>query len=201
MRSRQPHRSRRSAAVTLTGLVILVSSTSCSTGAVDADPSAPPASTLASTVSSASASSSPVAVPTPTAPAPRRGRAGEEAFARYVMKLWGTSLRADDAGPLLALAPKGGSCAGCRELATELGSRARDGWHVDFPGLLVRSVRVRPGAGGEATATARVGIPASDSYFDDGRFRSSNAAHPRATFTVRMRWTEGGYRLLGFGIA
>ena len=205
MRSR-PHRPLRARAATVVPLaVILLSSAGCSGGeqpdgqagpAPAASPSGP------STTTSGSPSAAPSASPAslPSRPAPRRGPAGQKAFARYVMALWGTSLRNDDARPLLALAPRGGSCAGCPGLAAELRTRSREGWYVDFPGLLVRRLAVAGGPA-ETVARARVDVPASDTYFSDGRYRSSNAAHPGATFTVRMRWVEGRYRLLGFTVA
>ena len=43
-------------------------------------------------------------------------------------------------------------------------------------------------------------IPESDSYQDDGSYRSTSPAHEDATFTVTMRLTKTGYRLVSFRV-
>jgi hypothetical protein len=117
------------------------------------------------------------------------------------MTAWSWSLRANDAGPLLAVSPsRKQPCRGCGPLEKELAQRAEDGWYVDFPGLSVDRTRLRRD-GREVVATSKVDIPESDSFLDDGTYRSTNPAHPGATFVVRMRLTKGEYRLVSFSIA
>jgi hypothetical protein len=117
------------------------------------------------------------------------------------MAAWSWSLRANDAGPLLAVSPsRKQPCRGCGPLEKELAQRAGDGWYVDFPGLSVDRTRLRRD-GREVVATSKVDIPESDSFLDDGTYRSTNPAHPGATFVVRMRLTKGEYRLVSFGIS
>jgi hypothetical protein len=139
--------------------------------------------------------------PAPEVPKARKGPGGQKAFARYVMAAWAWSLRANDAGPLLDVSPsRKQPCRGCRPLEKELAQRAKEGWYVDFPGLTVESTKVRRG-GTDVVAASKVDIPESDSYLDDGSYRSTSPAHPGATFAVRMRWSKGGYRLVSFTIA
>lgn len=150
---------------------------------------------------SPSADSSASAVPDPPLPPKaRKGPEGQEAFARFVMEAWSWSLRTNDASPLLEVSPsRKQPCDGCRTLDRELDARAKEGWYVDFPGLTVASTRLRP-AGDTVVATAKVAIPESDTYQDDGSYRSTSPAHEDATFTVTMRLTKAGYRLVSFSV-
>jgi hypothetical protein len=150
---------------------------------------------------SPSADSSASAVPDPPLPPKaRKGPEGQEAFARFVMEAWSWSLRTNDASPLLEVSPsRKQPCDGCRTLDRELHARAKEGWYVDFPGLTVASTRLRP-AGDTVVATAKVAIPESDTYQDDGSYRSTSPAHEDATFTVTMRLTKAGYRLVSFSV-
>jgi hypothetical protein len=164
----------------------------------------------ASSGSSPSAATSPSPSPTasaepavPEAPAPpkaHRGPAGQKAFAQFVMDAWSWSLRSNDASPLLDVSPaRTRPCDGCKTLAKELAGRAKEGWYVDFPGLDVGRTRLRR-AGDTVVAASTVGIPQSDSYQADGSYRSTSPAHDDATFTVTMRLTRSGYRLVSFRV-
>jgi hypothetical protein len=116
------------------------------------------------------------------------------------MQTWSWSLRSNDSRPLSRLSPgRKQPCEGCRALARELARRDRQGWYVDFPGLDVGRTRLRP-EGDVVVATSRVDIPGSDSFYEDGGFRSSSPAHDDARFTVTMRWSKRGYRLLSFSV-
>lgn len=153
---------------------------------------------------SGSPSPSPSAEPSvpaaPEPPKPRKGAAAAKSFARFVMDAWSWSLRANDASPLLDVSPsRKQPCDGCAGLDKELSGRAKEGWYVDFPGLEVARTRLRK-AGDTVVATSQVGIPESDSYQDDGSYRSTSPAHQDATFTVTMRRTEDGYRLVSFRV-
>lgn len=46
-----------------------------------------------------------------------------------------------------------------------------------------------------------VAIPESDSYNEDGTYRSTNPAHPRDIFEVEMRYTSSGFELLSFRVS
>jgi hypothetical protein len=191
---------RPRAVAALTTVLLL---TGCTAGseeqAGDDAPSAPAVSSPAATPSETAPSTAPVVPEAPESPAWRRGAEGRRAFARYVMEAWGWSLRSNDAAPLLRASPRKSPCEGCGTLADELARRAKQGWYVDFPGVEVERVRLR-GSGDTVVATSRVDIPESDSFHEDGSFRSTNPAHQGATFTVRMRAVERGYRLLSFSI-
>jgi hypothetical protein len=115
------------------------------------------------------------------------------------MDLWAYALRTNDTAPLDALSGAR-ACAGCAALDRDLAARRRQGWAVDFPGVLVRTVSVRR-RGDVRVARAAVDIPASDSYDTDGRFRNTNPAHPGATFEVQMRYLDGKYRLIAFSVS
>ena len=52
--------------------------------------------------------------------------------------------------------------------------------------------------GGERVAQARVDVPASDSYNDDGTFRNTSPAHKGAEFLVQMRYVKSQWRLVSF---
>jgi hypothetical protein len=137
---------------------------------------------------------------TPAPPKARKGPAGQKAFARFVMDAWSWALRTNDASPLLDVSPsRRQPCDGCRALSRELAGRAKQGWYVDFPGLDVERTRLRR-AGDTVVAVSRVSIPESDSYNDDGSYRSTSPAHEDATFTVTMRSTEAGYSLVSFRV-
>ena len=154
-------------------------------------------SVASSTTPSAAAAS---ASETPAPPKARRSPAGQRAFARFVMDAWAWALRTNDASPLLDVsASRRQPCDGCRALSQELSGRAKEGWYVDFPGLDVERTRLRR-AGDTVVATSQVSIPESDSYNDDGSYRSTSPAHEDATFTVTMRSTKSGYRLVSFRV-
>jgi hypothetical protein len=197
----------RPAAALVTAVVLLVSG--CSGGSGDGSGDKPRAGRSVSPSASPSASSTTPssAEVAPTPPPARRGQKGERAFARYVTKVWGYTLRTNDPRPLTRLSPHGEPCRGCGDLARELRKRRTQGWAVRFPGVAVGSVKVTraPGkagkAGKEAVAVAKVDIPRSGSYNADGSFRNTNRAHPHATFEVLMRYTPTGYRLLSFTVS
>lgn len=169
------------------------------------EPSGSPSSSPASAASTPQAadeeqSPSSSASATPRPPKAGKGPNGQRAFARFVMDAWSWSLITNDASPLLAASPsRTKPCEGCRRLERELANRADEGWYVDFPGLTVGRTRLARD-GTTVTATTRVDIPESDSFFEDGTYRSSSPAHPDATFRVRMRLVDGDYRLLAFSV-
>lgn len=191
-------------------LLVLAPLASCSdggTGAASASGSARESASVGGpsgvSTDSTSASPSPAGPSSeapPPAPAYAAGPAGQRAFARHVVDLWGYALRTDDAHPLTALAPAHHPCAGCAALASTLRRRDQQGWSVDFPRVPVRKVTLHR-TGGDQVATAVVDIPQSDSYYRDGSYRNSNPAHPRARFTVRMRAVAKSYRLVEFSIS
>lgn len=159
--------------------------------------------------SSSTPTSSPTTTPAePTATAspepPKRPRSantprGRRDFAVFVVRSWGHALATNDAEVVTSLAPKGTACQGCRELRTELGKRKKQGWFVDFPGAEVDKVTASAGeTPGVWVATARISVPESRSYFEDGTYRNDNAAHPKVDFTVRMRHQAGRFVLLAF---
>lgn len=135
----------------------------------------------------------------PVAPAARNTPEGRKAFARFVVASWGYALRSNDASAVTELGPKR-PCQGCRDLQAELARRKRQGWHVDFPGAELRSLKVTTQDKAEKVyvATARVDLPASRSYYDDGSFRNENPAHDNRRFTVRMRFQDKRFVLLEF---
>jgi hypothetical protein len=173
------------------------------TGCSDGSPSAAgtPSASPSATASSAAPSPVPTVDPAPAAPALVHSRraAGQQAFARHVMDLWGYALRTDDPKPLAATAAGKQACGGCAPLARALASRRRHGWTVDFPGVTVRRVRLAA-QGGDRVARATVDIPASDSYTTDGTFRNTSPAHKGATFVVRMRYVRTQWRLVSFTV-
>ncbi len=174
----------------------------CSSGNGATQAAQPSASAAAPTPSTAGASDAAAQPPAaPEVPKARKGSRGQRAFARYVMSAWSWSLRTNDAGPLLEVSPsRKQPCRGCRPLEKELAKRAEDGWYVDFPGLSVDRTRLRRD-GTDVVATSKVDIPESDSFLEDGSYRSTSPAHRNATFTVRMRLSRGEYRLVSFGIS
>jgi hypothetical protein len=165
-------------------------------GSTHASPS-PDASASAGT----SAVADPPAVPAaPESPRAGKGRAGQRQFAQFVLAAWSWSLRSNDATPLLDASLGTEPCGGCTPLRKELRGRDAEGWYVDFPGLRVDRIRLRP-AGADVVAEARVGVPESDALNDDGSYRSTSPAHEDATFTVRMRLVKGDYLLVSFSLA
>jgi hypothetical protein len=173
-------------------------------GTPDARPDPASTSPTPSAATSPSPSAAPAAEPSvpaaPEPPKPRKGTAGQKAFAGFVMDAWSWSLRTNDASPLLAASPsRKQPCDGCAALAEELAGRAEAGWFVDFPGLEVARTRLRQ-SGDTVVATSAVSIPESDSYQDDGTYRSTSPAHEDASFTVTMRLGKAGYRLVSFRV-
>ena len=136
----------------------------------------------------------------PAAPRARRGPAGERAFARHVMDLWGFALRTNDVRPLMSLGTGARPCGGCAALRSELARRRAEKWSVDFRGVDVHRVRVS-GPARAAVARSTVDIPASDSFNDDGTFRNTSPAHAGASFDVHMRFTGTAYRLVSFTVS
>ncbi len=200
----------RTAGVLLAGASLALTAACGGDDTPSASPS--PSGTSASGSSSASASPSTTATATPTAtpsptppavPAFAATPAGRKAFTRFVVERWGYALGTNDAAALVSLSPKGERCGGCQDLQAELARRTRQGWHVDFPGADVRTVTVKAdGAAGPQVyvGTAKVDIPASRSFYDDGSYRNDNDAHPGATFTVRMGETKRKFVLLAFTV-
>lgn len=137
----------------------------------------------------------------PEAPRARNTAESRKQFAEFVIASWSYALRTNDFKAVTGLSPRNSMCEGCEELRTELAKRKKQGWYVDFPGAEVRRVTVG-GAGAPRTfvATAKVDIPESRSYFDDGTFRNDNDAYEGATFEVRMRLDENRYSLVAFSV-
>jgi len=171
----------------------------CSGDATPSSKPSPTSSVAAGQTRSATPSPSPTVEPAPVAPDPVNSAAGQRAFARHVMDLWAFALRTNDAEPLVALG-RGTACAGCTALQRELARRSAAGWTVDLAGVDVRRIALSK-RGGSRLARATVDIPASDSFNTDGTFRNTNPAHTGATFEVRMRFVDGGYRLLSFTVS
>lgn len=195
-------------ALAVATLVLAVLVTGCSGDPGAADPAASPAASPSPTGSRGTPAGSPSASPSdraataaPSVPAPpsaRDDRAGRETFAAYVLQAWIHALNTNDPQPLLAVSGAR-PCDGCRELAAELRSRAREGWYVDLADVRVRSTRVTD-RGGTARVEMSVSLPESTTYFADGTFRSTNPAHPRRTFEVEMTFTGRRFRLDAFGV-
>lgn len=199
-----PGRGRLRAAAVITLLVVPALGGCSGSGTPETEPgtassgSSPSAATAPSP--SASASAEPSVPAAPEAPKPRKGAAGQKAFAGFVMDAWSWSLRTNDATPLLDASPsRKQPCDGCAALDKELTGRAKEGWYVDFPGLEVARTRLRQ-SGDTVVATSVVTIPESDSYQEDGSYRSTSPAHEDASFTVTMRPTKTGYRLVSFRV-
>jgi Family of unknown function (DUF6318) len=137
----------------------------------------------------------------PKAPAAKNTDAGRKAFAEFVVARWGYALRTNEAAALSDLSPRSAPCGGCVKLAAELRKREKEGWYVDFPGAKVTKVEVVPGElPGVHVATARIDVPASQSYFEDGELRNENEARKGATFEVRMRLDGKRFVLLAFRV-
>lgn len=136
----------------------------------------------------------------PDVPAARDTAASRKEFAHVVVDSWSHALQTNRAASVTRLS-KGRPCQGCAELRRELTKRKREGWYVDFPGAEVGSTTVRRGGGpGTWVARAKVDIPASRSYFDDGTFRNDNEAHEGGSFEVTMRKDGRRWTLLGFRV-
>ena len=116
------------------------------------------------------------------------------------MASWSYALRTNNAQPLSNLGINQ-RCAGCGSLAKTLAQRQKQGWFVDFEGLDVSTISLSSEPIGTQLAKARVTVPRSDSYNDDGSFRNSSPAHRGAVFTVRMRYSSGGYQLVSFSLS
>jgi hypothetical protein len=100
---------------------------------------------------------------------------------------WGYALSTNDATAVTGLSPsKKEQCRGCKELATELHRRHKQGWHVQFPGASIRRTTLERRAE-RILATTVADIPASQSYFDDGTYRNDNDAHRGAKFLIDLR--------------
>lgn len=156
--------------------------------------------TPAARSSSTATASARVTETPPEAPEARRGRAGQRAFARHVMAVWGYALRTDDVKPLVALGTGGHGCGGCPALGRELAHRRTQHWAVDFPGVDVRRITVTD-RGEVHVARATVDIPASDSYLSDGSYRNTSPAHRGATFEVQMHLSHRRYQLVSFTVS
>lgn len=126
-------------------------------------------------------------------------RAGKKAFARHVLGTWEYALRNNDPRPLTGLSRGKKACGGCRQLRSELREREQQGWYVDLPPVEIEKTTVE-NIGGASLATMSVAIPESDSYNEDGSYRSTNPAHPDATFEVEMRHRKRGFELVGFRV-
>ena len=137
-------------------------------------------------------------VEVPQPPAGRDDRRGRAAFAEYVLQAWVHALNTNDPQALLAVSGDR-PCGGCRQLAAELESRAAAGWSVALEDVRVASSRVRREAG-TSRVLLSVSLPASDTFFEDGSYRSTNPAHPRSTFEVEMTYTDRRYRLDAFSL-
>lgn len=137
-------------------------------------------------------------VEVPEPPAARDDRRGRAAFAEYVLQGWVHALNTNDPQALLAVSGER-PCGGCRQLAAELGSRAEEGWSVALEDVRVASSRVRREAG-TSRVLLSVSLPASDTFFDDGTYRSTNPAHPRSTFEVEMTYSDRRFRLDAFSV-
>lgn len=139
---------------------------------------------------------SPVSAPSP--PRARDDRRGRAAFAEYVLQAWIYALNTNDADPLLEVSgPR--PCDGCAGLVAELESRADEGWYVDLRDVRVASTRARAGTG-TTSVLLSVSLPESDTYFEDGTYRSTNPAHPGSTFEVEMTYVNRRFRLEAFSL-
>ncbi len=72
---------------------------------------------------------------------------------------------------------------------------------MDFTGVTVHSIKVRPGDAARVwVAEARISIPETRSYFDDGTYRNDNDARRNVRFAVTMRLDGKRYSLLAFSL-
>lgn len=180
------------------------------TAGCSGDPEAPQAqgSSSSSVTASPSAPASPPESETaqpesPEPPKPPKAvdtNAGKKAFARYVTEAWGYALRTNDSAPLVRLSPQKKDCVGCRQLSNELAKRRKQGWYVDLPDVKVDKTEVRT-TGNTSVAQMSVNIPESDSYHEDGSYRSTSQAHPKGKFEVGMRFVNGSFELVSFRVS
>jgi hypothetical protein len=184
-------------------LCVMLVASGCSGGSEASDKkSASPSPSSSASASPSSTSASPKAKreAPPVEPKAKRGKAGQKAFARYVMRLWGYGLRNNDAKPLVALSPKKKPCRGCKDYARALQQRRKRGWAVDFPGVTVHKLTTAK-VKGDTYVKAVVDVPASDTYNRDGSFRNTNKAHNGAAFEMLVHFEKKGYRLLAFTVS
>jgi hypothetical protein len=174
--------------------------TGCSGGSDDHKASSSSSSTTSPTPARTSATPKPSPEQAPVAPKATRGKAGQEVFARYVMRLWGYGLRNNDPKPLVSLSPPKKPCRGCKDYARSLQQRRKHGWAVDFPGVSVHKVTTKR-IGDNAYVKAIVDVPASDTYNRDGSFRNTNAAHNGAEFQMLVHFQKKRYQLLAFTVS
>lgn len=136
----------------------------------------------------------------PEPPKAANTTAGKKAFARYVVDTWDYALLTNDPEPLLRLSPGKKPCVGCKQLESELKKRKKQGWYVDFPGAEVKDVEIDKRAG-LSLAQMSVSIPESDSYNDDGSYRSTSPAHAKGSFEVEMRFQKRSFELVSFRLS
>ncbi len=200
----QTRTSRRSRTGVALALCAGLALSGCSGGRGEGQPSStsssPTASSSSPTAAASGAAATPAAQRVPKAPPATRGAKGQKAFARYATRLWAHGLRTNDARPLTRLSPKKKPCKGCAGFAASLRKRARQGWHVELPGVRVRTLTLKKVAD-NTYARATVDIPESTSLNDDGSFRNANKAHRGATFEVLMHRGEKRYLLLAFTVS
>lgn len=189
-------------------LVLPLLANGCSAADPDAAGAPPTPSASASETPTAPREGSAVTTPDPRTGSPALGapgpppasddRPGRGAFAEYVLQAWIHALNTNDPGPLLALSGEQ-PCEGCRALATELGSRAEQGWYVDLAGVHVASASF-VGEGRTTRVLLAVSLPESTTYFADGSYRSTNPAHAGRTFEVETTFTGKRFRLDAFSL-
>ena len=186
--------------------VVLAISTGLAGGGCSADNTAaetdptPSSSPTTPEATPAAPATSPASVPDPPKPPKAADSSeGKKAFARHVVEAWGFALRTNNPEPVLQLSPKSRPCEGCQRLKSELRTRDRQGWYVEFPGAQVNKIDVES-TGETSVATMSVALPESDSYNDDGSYRNTNPAHPNSSFEVKMRLTKGAFVLIAFSV-
>lgn len=199
---RTQHRSRGASAVLL---VVTLAGALAGCGGDDRTPSAPAATTPTGTTD-VTPTETPTPTPTqasdptlPPAPTARDTKPAATAFTRFVVARWDYALATNDGTAVSRLSPKGQRCEGCRDLEAELARRVKQQWRVDYPGSTVRNVDVRR-ENDVWVGTARIDVPSSRSYYDDGSFRNESPAHSGARFTARFRLDKGGFDLLFFQV-
>lgn len=165
-----------------------------------------PAPTTPTSTTAVTPTESPTPTPTeppgptlPSAPKARDTKPAAAAFTRFVVARWDYALATNDGAAVSKLSPQGQPCEGCRDLGAELARRVRQEWRVDYPGSAVRTIDVRR-EDDVWVGTARIDVPASRSYYDDGSFRNESPAHAGARFTARFRFDKGGFDLLFFQV-
>jgi hypothetical protein len=189
----------------LVALVGLMGVAGCSGGSDEprADPSGSPSPSTTASASATTASAQEQAAPRkPQPPKAAATPAARRAYARFVMDRWAYALSTNDASAVTSLSAPGKKCEGCADLTEELAQRKKEGWFVDFPGVSVDRLEVRSLSSAPKVwaATAKVDIPASRSYFEDGSFRNDNAAHKNTSFAVTMRWVGKRYVLVSYEV-